>query len=53
MIEKSDEKENFATGVSRLSENAPGLFSEINAFLVQAKIPCLSENALDTLCFIT
>jgi len=46
-MKKSAEKANFATGVPRLSENAPRLFSEINAFLAQARIPRLSENASD------
>jgi len=32
-MDKSAEKANFAIGVSRSSENAPGLFWEINAFL--------------------
>jgi len=48
-MEKSVEKANFATGVSCLSENAPELFSEINVFLAQARILCLSENVLGKL----
>jgi len=48
-MEKSVEKANFATRDSRSSENAPGQFSKINAFLTQARIPRSSKNALDKL----
>jgi len=37
-MEKVPKKANFATGDSDSSENAPGLFSNINAFLARARM---------------
>jgi len=48
-MEKSVEKVNFATRDFHSSENTLGQFSKINTFLSQARIPRLSENALDKL----